>query len=131
MWPSTIRLKSVNRAGCCGRNDMLRGARPSSPGLGPGDPVFQSAGDGSRGSGILGHPIKSGGDGQQWSGRSTKPHTGFSSSVTGEVITRNTRSTSPEFEIACSTPGGKKIKSCLRTTWFLPAISISPSPSST
>ena len=59
------------------------------------------------------------------------PHTGFSSSVTGDVITRNTRSTSPEFEIACSTPGGRKMKSCLRTTWFLPAISISPSPSST
>ena len=58
-------------------------------------------------------------------------HTGFSSSVTGDVITRNTRSTSPEFEIACSTPGGRKMKSCLRTTWFLPAISISPSPSST
>ena len=63
--------------------------------------------------------------------RGTQPHTGFSSSVTGEVITRNTRSTSPEFEIACSTPGGRKMKSCLRTTWFLPAISISPSPSST
>ena len=58
-------------------------------------------------------------------------HTGFSSSVTGEVITRNTRSVNPEFEIACSTPGGRKMKSCLRTTWFLPAISISPSPSST
>ena len=57
--------------------------------------------------------------------------TGFSSSVTGDVITRNTRSTSPEFEIACSTPGGRKMKSCLRTTWFLPAISIRPSPSST
>ena len=42
----------------------------------------------------------------------------LSSSVTGEVITRNTRSTRPEFEIACSTPGGKKMKSCLRTTWF-------------
>ena len=26
--------------------------------------------------------------------------TGFSSSVTGDVITRNTRSTSPEFEMA-------------------------------
>ena len=53
------------------------------------------------------------------------------SSVTGDVITRNTRSTRPEFEMACSTPGGKKIKSCLRTTWLLPAISIIPSPSST
>jgi hypothetical protein len=60
-----------------------------------------------------------------------QPHTGFSSSVTGEVITRNTRSTIPEFEMACSTPGGRKMKSCLRTRWFLPAISISPSPSST
>lgn len=57
--------------------------------------------------------------------------TGFSLSVTGEVTTRNTRSVRPEFEIACSTPGGRKITSCLRTTWFLPAISISPSPSST
>jgi hypothetical protein len=57
--------------------------------------------------------------------------TRFSSSVTGDVITRNTRSTRPEFEMACSTPGGTKIKSCLRTTWFLPAISINPSPSST
>ncbi|MEH2574506.1 hypothetical protein V1272_003841 [Bradyrhizobium sp. AZCC 1708] len=43
-------------------------------------------------------------------------HTGFSSSVTGEVITRNTRSTNPEFEMACSTPGGRKMTSCLRTT---------------
>lgn len=58
-------------------------------------------------------------------------HTGFSSSVTGDVTTRNTRSVRPEFEIACSTPGGRKITSCLRTTWFLPDISISPSPSST
>lgn len=57
--------------------------------------------------------------------------TGFSSSVTGDVTTRNTRSVRPEFEIACSTPGGRKITSCLRTTWFLPAISINPSPSST
>jgi hypothetical protein len=40
------------------------------------------------------------------------------------VTTRNTRSTSPEFEIACSTPGGRKMKSCLRTTWFFPAISL-------
>ena len=54
-----------------------------------------------------------------------------SSSVTGEVITRNIRSTRPVFEIACSTPGGRKMKSCFRTTWLLPAISISPSPSST
>jgi ABC-type lipopolysaccharide export system ATPase subunit len=41
--------------------------------------------------------------------KSASPQTGFSSSVTGEVITRNTRSTSPEFEMACSTPGGRKI----------------------
>ena len=57
--------------------------------------------------------------------------TGFASSVTGEVTTRNTRSTRPELEIACSTPGGRKMKSCFLTTWLLPAISISPSPSST
>jgi len=57
--------------------------------------------------------------------------TGFPSSVTGEVTTRKTRSTRPELEIACSTPGGRKMKSCFLTTWLLPAISISPSPSST
>ena len=30
------------------------------------------------------------------------------SSLTGDVTTRNTRSTSPVFEIACSTPGGEQ-----------------------
>src|ERR1700722_1509212 len=70
-------------------------------------------------------------DGIDLGGHALAAQTGFSASGTGGVITRNTRSTRPEFEIACSTPGGRNIKSCLRTTWFWPAISISPSPSST
>ena len=49
----------------------------------------------------------------------------------GEVITRKTRSTRPELEIACSTPGGRKITSWRRTTRRSPSISIRPSPSST
>jgi len=45
--------------------------------------------------------------------------------------TRKTRSATPVFSIECSKPGGRKITSCRRTTCFLPAISIKPSPSST
>ena len=42
-------------------------------------------------------------DGSAWTAM-TVPTT---NPLTGDVMTRNTRSTSPEFEIACSTPGGK------------------------
>jgi hypothetical protein len=41
--------------------------------------------------------------------------TDFTSSATGEVIAKN-KSTIPKLEIAWSTPGGRKMKSCRRTT---------------
>ena len=53
------------------------------------------------------------------------------SSVGGAVVTMNTRSVRPLFVIECSTPGGRKMTSCLRTTRVSSPISINPSPSST
>jgi hypothetical protein len=62
----------------------------------------------------------------------TSPTAHFTgSSVGGAVVTMNTRSVRPLFVIECSTPGGRKMTSCLRTTRVSSPISINPSPSST